>query len=234
MGREQALDAAASLHRRVAMLQDACRAAMTVQELVEIAVAQARVAVTAAAGVLFQLDGEDLVPAVSHGYSTTMMEKWARTRVDDSTPAGRAVLTHEAVWLLDPAEKVRAFPALAPSATGYAALAALPLMASGTVLGVLGVSFAVARPLDPVERLYLLVLADQVGEAMHRLRPAPVARSFVDHDLLSDPDRVRVAEDVRTAMLDADEGVRDWSAWHSTSVVQHMLRSPSSDSILSS
>lgn len=41
------------------MLQDACRAAMTVQELVEIAVAQARVAVTAAAGVLFQLDGED-------------------------------------------------------------------------------------------------------------------------------------------------------------------------------
>lgn len=78
-----------------------------------------------------------------------MMEKWARTRVDDSTPAGRAVLTHEAVWLLDPAEKVRAFPALAPSATGYAALAALPLMASGTVLGVLGVSFAVAARSTP-------------------------------------------------------------------------------------
>ncbi|WP_091658591.1 SpoIIE family protein phosphatase [Micromonospora auratinigra] len=197
-----------SLRSRIGMIRGACRAALTVDELITIAVAQAKSALQACAGTLLLVDGDDLVVAAVDGYPQQLTESFARTPLSADTPAGRAARSRRAVWLGDPATKVREFPALQPKVTGFAGLAALPLVAEDAVLGVLGISFRQAREFTEVEQLYLLVLADQVAAALRRLTvPPPAGHALIDDDLVADPERRQAVEDLSVALADASAGL---------------------------
>lgn len=171
-----------ALRERIAMLRDACSAALSVEELVVIAVAQTAAATLAAGGVLFLVDGDELVTAASVGYSAEALARWSRFPLSADTPAGSAVRQRRGQWISHPRDKARCYPHLAQNLTGYGALAALPVASGGSVLGVLGISFRDAREFTPVERLFLLLLADQVGVALERVRDAGRADEAVRRD----------------------------------------------------
>jgi GAF domain-containing protein len=183
------MDDAASLRARLDMLREAFSAVLTVEELIVIAVAQAKAAAHAAGGVLFLLDGDELEVAAGDGYPPNLLKQWSRFAVSANTPAGTAVRERKAQWLSRPVEKIRRYPELAPERTGFVALAALPVMSGSSVLGVLGISFRDARDFSPMERLFLLLLADQVGDTLDRVRRGDRHPGVLDQVLLADPAR---------------------------------------------
>jgi GAF domain-containing protein len=195
-------DDAGSLLERLGMLRDACSTALSVNELMAVAVAQARAATCAAGGVLFLLDGDELTVAASSGYPAELMAQWSRFALSADTPAGRAARERRPQWLSDPAEKTRRHPALAPERTGYRALAALPIECGESVLGVLGISFRDARVFSPPERLFLLLLAEQVGVTLGRIRDAGTGADAIDRARVADPVRRQTVTEV-LAVIDA-------------------------------
>ncbi|MET0424090.1 MAG: SpoIIE family protein phosphatase [Actinoplanes sp.] len=218
-------DDAESLRRRIEMLRVACSAALSPTELISIAVAQAKSAVEAAAGVLFLVDGDDLVPAVDDGYPAELMARWSRFPVASDTPAGAAVRERRAQWFSNPAEKSSRYPVLSVARTGFAALAALPLLAGSEVLGVLGISFRVARELSSVERLFLLVLADQVGVALAGMDDQVHGDGgVIDRVMVADPLRRRVTAEVLATVAGARSGFD-----RSVTVARLMCDTPSAE-----
>jgi GAF domain-containing protein len=193
-------DDAESLRARLDMLRDACSGALSVDELVVIAVAQAKAATRAAGGVLFVLEGDELTVAAGAGYPAELLAQWSRFPVSDATPAGNAARTGRAQWHSHPLEKARRYPELSPERTGYGALAALPVRSGPSMLGVLGISFRGIREFTPVERLFLLLLADQVGVALDRVRGVGHSGEVLDHVLVADPVRRQVVGEVFAVM----------------------------------
>ncbi|GAA2710091.1 SpoIIE family protein phosphatase [Actinoplanes palleronii] len=182
------------------MVRVACSAALSLDELVTIAVAQAKAATRAAAGILFLLDGDELVVAAGDGYPAELMNTWSRFALSADTPASSVVRNRRAEWFSDPAEKARRYPDQAPKRTGFNALAALPINSRRSTLGVLGISFRHPREFAPVERLFLLMLADQVGIALARILDAGHGDGVLHRTRLADPVRRRAVTDAMSAV----------------------------------
>ena len=195
-----------ALRRRIEMLRAACSAALSPAELISIAVAQAKAGVDAAAGVLFLVEGDDLKPAVEAGYPEEIMAQWSRFPIAADTPAGVAVRERRAQWISSPADKSARYPELSAKRTGFGALAALPLVAGSTELGVLGISFRGARELTPLERLFLLVLADQVAVTLAGMQD-PGHGEVIDRGLVSDPVRRGIVSEVLAVVAGAQDGI---------------------------
>ncbi len=137
-------------------------AAGTVDELVSVALAQARSAMDAADGLLFTVEGPYLALPASEGYGAEMLRPWLRSPADASTPAGRAALDRRPVWIATREDKSARYPAPSQTSEAYGALAAVPIASGSSVLAVVGIFLTPGRA-QPAGQLLLLVLADQVS-----------------------------------------------------------------------
>jgi serine phosphatase RsbU (regulator of sigma subunit)/anti-sigma regulatory factor (Ser/Thr protein kinase)/PAS domain-containing protein len=107
------------------------------------------------------------------GYPADVVRRWQRMPLDGRTPAGEAVLRGLPVYLGEPEEARRRFPAMfsgAEQPDEERSWAALPLQAGGAVIGVLTLTFAGRRVFLPAERSFLEAVAAQCGLSLERTR----------------------------------------------------------------
>ncbi len=115
------------------------------------------------------------------GYSDALLRRDAVIRHDDEVPLAHAVRTGEPVWIRDRADWDRQWPGVPRviDGDGYAA-AALPLRAGGTVVGVLGMSFATYRTFPSDEQEFILAMAAQAAPALERAAAADERRMIAE------------------------------------------------------
>lgn len=135
-------------------------------------------------------------------------------------PAAAAVRLRAAVWLEDPAETDRQFPALARALQHGAqrfAWAALPLMVGGEPIGAVGLAWKSPHRFSPEERRFLVALVDQCAQATDRARLLDAerrARVRLAHlsELAAALATARTREDVIRVLCDTGLGAFDAKA----------------------
>ncbi|MBV9291536.1 MAG: GAF domain-containing protein [Frankiales bacterium] len=103
---------------------------------------------------------------------------WHRYRVNDSTPAGVAVLTRAPVIVHTGAELDQRFPALAGQTTGDRPLVCLPMILGGDrTIGVISLSFAAGDEVGELRDVqFLSTLVETCAQAVDRARALAEAR----------------------------------------------------------
>jgi GAF domain-containing protein len=133
-------------------------------------VVSAGVAVLGAAGgglLLRQDDGSLAVPGTV-GYPVALVEQLRGEAADTNLPAAVAIRTGEAVWLESRQARDELFPGLIDLEPQTMAVCAVPLRATGRVLGALRFSFDTAQLFDADERAFIAALAAQTAQALER------------------------------------------------------------------
>ena len=108
---------------------------------------------------------------VSRNLPPSALERLARFPSDAPMPSAEACRTAAPLWIETPEVLVARYPLVfqRPDATAQA-LASLPLMSRGRVLGVLSLSFSSPRTFTADERAFLQDLAGQTAQALERAR----------------------------------------------------------------
>lgn len=126
------------------------------------------------AGVLavVSADGAGLELLAPTGYPGDVVEAWTHVPLDADVPLAEAVRTGEPVLVSSPEALAERYPSITGTRgrTGTQALAAVPLVAEGTVLGAVGFSFPEPREFDVADRELLDALAGQCALALIRAR----------------------------------------------------------------
>lgn len=115
----------------------------------------------AKAGVVMTVRGEHLMPAMWFGYKPGVVEAYGPFRIDASMPISHAVRDGRAVWLATLAG-AHEYPDLNVvwEQHGTRALAAVPVMREGAVIGAAGWSFREGRLFHEPEQQLLRTIAD--------------------------------------------------------------------------
>jgi serine phosphatase RsbU (regulator of sigma subunit)/GAF domain-containing protein len=160
--------------QRAARLYDvsvALTAAASAEDVAGVVLRQGVVALGASgAGVLLAGDRDRLRVTGTVGYDEAIVERLRHESPDAELPAAFALRTGEAVWLESPEERDRRFPALHGMEQDTVSMCAVPLVIAGRAEGALRFSFAGARLFDADERRFVLALAAQCAQALHRVR----------------------------------------------------------------
>ncbi|GBF06318.1 hypothetical protein DAERI_080109 [Deinococcus aerius] len=111
-----------------------------------------------------------LCPAGASGYTPEALERWQALPVTPGTPVTDAVLTRQPVFLSG-AEWDEQYPHLAAVRLPVMrAVAALPLISGGSVLGAVTLSWDGERALSGVEWAFLEGVASQCAQTLDRIR----------------------------------------------------------------
>ncbi|MEW5929270.1 MAG: PAS domain S-box protein [Gemmatimonadota bacterium] len=164
---ERAADRTARLQRVTAALAGA----LTPAEVAEVVVREGSEALGAAAGTLCLLDEDAarLEVVRSVGLPAELVEAWRHFPLHAHVPLAEAVRTGEPVLVTTRDELAARFPALT-SVLRHNAWAAVPLLADGRALGVIGLSFAEPRRFSEEEREFLLAIGRQCAGTLERAR----------------------------------------------------------------
>ena len=133
-------------------------------------VAQAATAVGAQGAVLGQITDGQVEILATFGYEPEQLDSCGPLQIGDrGLPLTWAATVGEAVWLSSQEETLQRFPQIvALTPRDERAYAALPLIAGGKVLGVLGVSYDEQHRFTRSERTFLQGLADICALCMDR------------------------------------------------------------------
>lgn len=168
---DQASEAKAA-SERVARLYDlsAALARAGSHEAVATAVLEHGLAAMGASGggMLLAADAGRLVVPGTVGYDQELVNQLRGESRDAELPAAVALRTGEAVWIESRQERDRRFPALTNLERGTVAMCAVPLIVGERRLGALRFSFPQPRLFDQDERRFVLALAAQTSQALHR------------------------------------------------------------------
>jgi PAS domain S-box-containing protein len=147
--------------------------ALTPAQVARVVVEQGFRSLGAEAGsvALFNEHEETLVTLDSVGYPAELIEKWLNYPVTTAVPISEAVLTKTPVYV-ESLEVMRAhYPQLLKERmVSHQALAAVPLIVEGRVLGGLGLSFAEPQEFNATDRAFIMALAQQCAQALERAR----------------------------------------------------------------
>lgn len=157
---------------RLQALATGLTASLTPEQVAAVVVDQGVEALGAQAGSLCILDEEDsqLEIIEATGYHEELAVGFRRFGLDSGAPAAEAARERRAVWLNTPAE-VAAHYGIVKSHRGlWSSEAFVPLLVSGRLLGVLGMSFDQPRDFEQHDRELLLTLARQAAQALDRSR----------------------------------------------------------------
>ncbi|MEX2238880.1 MAG: GAF domain-containing protein [Dehalococcoidia bacterium] len=136
-----------------------------------VAVDQAIAALGATAGsvVLLAPGRQDLDAVVARGYDDEVMRPWARFPLSAPVPLAECVRTGIPVWIESREQLAERYPELAPVPVNEA-LASIPLIFEGQVLGSVGLSFATRRSFSEDDKLLMAALGHQCAQALERAR----------------------------------------------------------------
>jgi PAS domain S-box-containing protein len=171
--RERA-ERAAARTRRLQEATAALSAALVPARVADVVVSASIAAVGATAGFVSVINEREdsLELLASRGYASGDPQSWSRLPLGTPLAAVEAAKSGEPVWLESPEERAIRFPEAVRRfrTREYAAWAALPLIMEGRRIGVLGLSFPMARTFSDDDRRYLLALAQQCAQALERAR----------------------------------------------------------------
>jgi GAF domain-containing protein/anti-sigma regulatory factor (Ser/Thr protein kinase) len=143
--------------------------AATEEDVAEVVVS-AGLAVLGASGgglLLRRGDGSLALPG-SIGYPIGLVEQLRAEAADANLPAAVAIRSGEPVWLESRSARDELFPELVELEPQTMAVCAVPLQATGHVLGALRFSFDTAQLFDADERGFIAALAAQTAQALER------------------------------------------------------------------
>jgi PAS domain S-box-containing protein len=167
----QAAEEAAARIARLQAVTAALSEAVTPAEVAEAILTQGLAALGAATGIVAALDeaGRELEIIGAHGYPAELVAAWRRFSVDAKVPASEAVRRREPVLVESMVERLRRFPGAYGEREG-GALAALPLVVGGRIVGAIGVVFEQERGFDEPELADLSTVARLGAQALDRAR----------------------------------------------------------------
>lgn len=122
----------------------------------------------AKSGVVWQVRGEELVPTMWFGYKPGLIEAFTPARLDARMPVIDAVRDARPVWLASLAAAADDYPSLAPlwEQLESRAVAAVPVLRDGAVVGVAGWAFREARLFhEPEQALFQSIAGEVVAES---------------------------------------------------------------------
>ncbi len=162
---------AAYRNRRLQEVAEAFSEARLPTDVAAVVLTQGCLAVDAPRGVVGLLaDGGTVVEARWFiGYPEEVVAAWARIPIRTATPLTDAIRSGTAVFVETAADVQARYPAFSRQAPG-GALAAVPLVASGGVIGVLGFAFDDARAFDADEQAFILTVSRLCAQALDRAR----------------------------------------------------------------
>jgi len=161
---------------RIERLQQATArlaAALTVQQVSDAVLAVTGDVLESSADVVYLDDGTGTLRLSAWRGVPPDMQEWQVLSGDTRRPLSAAVSTRSPLFIRDRDELVARYPELAAvemPGPPLGALAALPLIHLGRVLGALGVSFDGPRGFDEEERRWLTSIASQAALAADRAR----------------------------------------------------------------
>jgi signal transduction histidine kinase/CheY-like chemotaxis protein len=129
-------------------------------------------ALGADAGVVFLVtpDATSLRVAYARGYPEEAVGPWVRFPLSSTVPATDAFRTREPVFVHSRRELEEHYPKLAftPGVLEQGAWAAMPLEVDDVSIGVFGLSFLTEQPFAGEQLGFLVVVAQQCAQALHR------------------------------------------------------------------
>ncbi|HEX8108291.1 MAG TPA: GAF domain-containing sensor histidine kinase, partial [Kofleriaceae bacterium] len=155
--------------QRIAELTAALAQARTVEEVARVTVERGVPALEAGAGAVFVIDpgGDQLRMVASRGYPGEVSRTYATLPLTARAPICDAIRDRSMVFVATVDELRTRYPELTQVQPETRAVAAVPLIATGRVLGALGLSFH-ARPPDEEARGRIDRLVGQCGQALDR------------------------------------------------------------------
>jgi PAS domain S-box-containing protein len=168
----QRAEVAGNRTRRLFRLTRALSRAASPDEVAQLALRHGRAALAAPRGYLFvrSADGLAIERLAMAGYPAEEAQDWAHLPLGLDRPITHAARTGEEQWVEDMGEFRRHFPPRGDaSSPGTRATVALPLVAEGRTLGVLGFSWTAHRDIPEDERGLARAISGLVAQALHRL-----------------------------------------------------------------
>ncbi len=172
---QQARQVAELAATRTSQLQQVTAAlseALTPKQVARVVVEQGIAALGGQAGVVVLLveQGQSLEPLEAVGYAEDIISAWQRFPVTAPVPIAEAVQTQTPIFLENPVVVCARYPLISESLTitGHHALASIPLIVEGRILGALGISFREAQPFTADDRAFILTLGQQCAQAIAR------------------------------------------------------------------
>jgi GAF domain-containing protein/anti-sigma regulatory factor (Ser/Thr protein kinase) len=176
--------AAEDVARRLARLQEvtaALSAASDEEEIAEIVVAHAAIAVGAALTTFSVLvDDNTLAIIRSRGLADVSAQRWQTFPLDADLPASEAVRTNAPVFVASRDELNSRFPALAGQAMTDRGLVCMPVSIGAQRLGAISLSFPSPHEFDDTEIRFLRALADTAAQALARAHAVQRSRQATE------------------------------------------------------
>ena len=147
-------------------------------------------------GVLVSAD-EEVEILDAHGDSDPVTQPQSRLRLRDWRPGADAVTTRAPVWLESPREIQGSYPELEPfrERWGHSAWVLVPLVIDECAMGLLALMYREPHHFDASERSYIVALADQCAQALHR--------ASLSENLEGTLERLKSAQELTDALVDA-------------------------------
>lgn len=163
---------------RLALLQRLTAEMSAARDTVQVAsalVASSEAGLGAVSTVLYLPDESagKLVPTGPHSFQPDVIDELGPLPVGAHLPVAEAFRTREAVFVASLAERQQRYPALVTATQVHnrvQALAALPLLATSDVVGVLAFGWVDTREFGAEEQAFLEALAHQCAQALERAR----------------------------------------------------------------
>ena len=146
--------------------------ALTPQQVLDAVLTEGLRAAEARAGAIGVVseDGTTIELLAQTGYDESVLDEWRRFPVAAELPMSHVVRTGEPLFLASKEERNELFPDLRGRGEQGHALAVLPLVLEGRVLGVIGLSFAQDMDFSVGRRQMKITLARQAALALERAR----------------------------------------------------------------
>jgi len=159
---------------RLQSVSEALAGTLTVTEVADVLAREGSAALGAAAGWIAELDeeGRTLRRLGSIGYRPELQDAYSHLPVDLDNPTVHATQQNRPLWFESAEDVVHAYPSLADDypATGFEAMAIVPLVVAGRVTGVIALNFLEPRAFREDEKRLLSGVAAQCGQALERAR----------------------------------------------------------------
>ncbi len=212
---ERAAQRMAGLQHITAALADA----LTCDAVAAVVVDQGVAAAGAYAGTVVVTAGDTLECLKAVGYAPEAVERFREMTVADGLPITDPLRTGAPVWLRSRKECSARYPEFAAGAltAATASLCCLPLWVQERPIGVLGLSFAEARPFDHEEQEFLVAMSRQCAQAIERARLHEERAAIIERERRVALENARLYREAHEADRRKDEFI---------AMLSHELRNP--------